>query len=355
MKNPIKVLHINSEKSWRGGEQQMSYLIEELQKIGVKNYICCRKNSSLEDFSKKKKIPSLSLSFSGLKFINSLSLKNFVTKHKIDIIHTHSSNAHTLAYYANICGMDIPIVVSKRTDFPIRNARKYNIENVKAVLCVSEKIKEITLEKIKRNELVQTVYSGINPDRFDVAKSDLRQRLGLSNSSILIGNCSAIADQKDYFTFVKVAKTLPQFHFVIIGSGPLEGEIKKFVADEKLTNVHFTGFLDDIENYLHSLDVFLITSKTEGLGTSILDAMICRVPVVATKAGGIPEIVKNEATGILCEIGNVDQLKSGIELVLSNDEIKTSIIDNAYNNVLHNFSKKSTASKTFEIYESILN
>ena len=84
-------------------------------------------------------------------------------------------------------------------------------------------------------------------------------------------------------------------HFVIIGKGPMENEIKSFSSKLKCSkNIHFVGFRNDVPDILGELNVFLITSKTEGLGTSILDALAAKVPVVATRAGGIPEIIKDK-------------------------------------------------------------
>lgn len=348
----MKVLHINSEKSWRGGEQQMANIIGELSKHGVTSIICCRTKSMMSEYALKNNIEQFNLSFSGLKFLNAMSLRNFVRKNKFDLIHTHTANAHTLAYYASMTGMKIPIIVSKRTDFPVKTPGKFNIENVKHILCVSKKIEEITASSLKDKTKAKTVYSGIDQHRFDVPQSSLKKLLGLSETDILIGNCSAIAPQKDYKTFVRVAKRLPQYKFVIIGSGPDEKEITDYIEEHKVDNIFLTGFLPDIEKYLKSLDLFLITSKTEGLGTSILDAMICKLPTVATKAGGIPEIVIDNETGLLNEIGDDIGLAKNIEKIFSDETLKIKLIENAYTNVITNFTKEATALNTLLFYKT---
>lgn len=351
----MKVLHINSEKGWRGGEQQMVYLIEELASLGVENFICCRLDSTIHKYAQEKQIPHLALKFSGLKLLDSLKLKGFLRKQQIELIHTHTSNAHTLAFYASLIGATTPIIVSKRTDFKVKSPGKYNHSLIKKVICVSHKIAEITKAGVQNPDKVVTVYSGINTKRFDGEQNSLKRLLNLGDHQILIGNSSAIAPHKDYYTFLKVARNLPQYHFAIIGSGPLEDEIKKYTAENDIKNVHFTGFLPDLEKYLKSLDIFLITSETEGLGTSILDAMICRVPVVATAAGGIPEIVIDTKTGLLSPIKDVESLTQNISEILSNPELRETMLGNAYENVKTNFSKEATAQKTFDHYKAVLN
>lgn len=346
----MKVLHINSEKSWRGGEQQMAYLIGELKKHGITSTICCRKNSMMSEYAKKHKLEQFNLSFTGLKFFNALSLRSYVKKNNFDLIHTHTANAHTLAYYATLAGMRTKIIVSKRTDFPVKTPAKFNSPNVVQVLCVSKKIEEITKRYLRDKSKVKTVYSGIDTSRFEVTQISLKKALGLDETETLIGNCSAIAPQKDYRTFVRVAKRLPHYKFVIIGNGPDKEEIRRYIKEQEVKNIFMTGFMPDIEKYLKSLDLFLITSKTEGLGTSILDAMICKLPTVATKAGGIPEIVIDQKTGLLNEIGDDEGIAKNIELMLRDKNLKESLITNAYQNVLTNFTKEATALSTLKYY-----
>ena len=180
MKNDLKILHINSEKSWRGGENQMANLIQELSILGADNHICCRKDSKLDTYAKEKKIKTLSLSFSGLKFLNAISLKKYAEKENFDLIHTHSANAHTLAYYASLIGLKTPVIVSKRTDFSVKSKSKFNFKNLKFILCVSNKIKEITSRAVIKKAIVQTVYSGIDLERFEGNQHSLHEKLQIN-------------------------------------------------------------------------------------------------------------------------------------------------------------------------------
>lgn len=349
----MKVIHINSEKSWRGGEQQMANLILHLTSFGVENYVVCKQNSEMSQFCIKHSIPFLEVKFSGFKLLDSIKINKYCNENKIDIIHTHSSNAHTAAYYAKILGCRPSLVVSKRTDFRINSPWKFNSKKVSKVLCVSKKIADISREQIKNKSKVVTVYSGINPKRFLVDQESLKLKYKLSNKP-LIGNCSALAPHKDYYTFLNVAKLLPNYNFIIMGNGPLENEIKEYAKKLNLSNITFTGFMSDVNKYLKSLDIFLITSTTEGLGTSILDAMNCEVPVIATKAGGIPEIVKHNETGLLAEIKDHDQLAKQCNSIINDDSTRHRIVSQAKQMIDESFTDIKTATKTFEIYKSIL-
>lgn len=348
----MKILHINSEKSWRGGEQQMANLMHQLSKHKVENIICCKTNSEFSAYAKKNNISFCETKFKGLKIKDALNIKRFVKKEKIDLIHTHSANAHTAAFYAAIFGMKTPIVVSKRTDFPVKTQWKFDHHAISKILCVSQKIAQITKSGMENKEKVFTVHSGINPERFNIEQIDLKKEFNITKP--LIGNCSAIAPHKDYFTFAQVAKLMPEAQFIIMGDGPMEDEIKAYVKEQKIENIIFTGFLTDINKKLKSLDLFLMTSTTEGLGTSLLDAMLCEVPIVATRVGGIPEIVIHDKTGLSSKAKDVRDLAKNCKKILEDDELRARLVRNAKEQVLKDYTDEQTALKTLKHYKNIL-
>jgi L-malate glycosyltransferase len=118
-------------------------------------------------------------------------------------------------------------------------------------------------------------------------------------------------------------------------------------------DILFLGFRQDIPEILPELDAFLITSETEGLGTTILDAFACRVPVVATAGGGIPEIVKHNQTGMLAAVSDPDTLATHVLNVLTIDTLKHRLITNA-TAFLKEFTKEQTALKTLAVYREVL-
>lgn len=348
----MRILHLNSEKSWRGGEQQMANLALELKKAGHTNIIAARAGSKSIEFAKENGFDFTELSVGGLKLKASFELMRFLKKNKVDLVHTHTANAHTIGVYANVLGANTPLIVSKRTDFPVKSPFKFKHKSVRKILCVSNKIKEITESSCPGLNNVHTVYSGIDKDRFSGVQKDLKDLFKISKEKILVGNCSAIAPHKDYFTFIDTAKLLDRdkYHFIIIGDGPMEEEIKEYAKD--LPNITFTGFLPNIHEVLKSLDIFLITSEEEGLGTSILDAMICEVPVVATRAGGIPEIAIHNKTALSSVIKDSKDLAKNIEEILKDSNKRLPV--NAKEMVLNDFTRDATAKKSLKHYEDLL-
>ncbi len=357
----MRILHLSSERSWRGGEQQISYLVEVLRSRGVRCEIAARENSAMAE----RHPESLPLPFRGeWDLYTAYRIRQIVREKNIDLVHAHTGHGHTLAVLAASLGMRAPVVVSKRTDYPVRDNAfsrwKFNHSAIKAFLCVSDKIRQILARDLARPELAQTVYSGINLQRFPEAPAqDIRSLLGLPAEARVVISTGALAEQKDIPTLLAVAAKLvphhPDLHFALCGDGPLATEMKKLAATLGVSSrVHFLGFRSDLPSFLGSADCFLITSKDEGLGTSIIDAFAVGLPVVATAAGGIPELVRHAQTGLLAQVGDVDMLATHTEnMVYIAGGLKSELLHNAQKKA-QEFSYIQTASKTLEVYQKIL-
>ncbi|MEM9389910.1 MAG: glycosyltransferase [Bacteroidota bacterium] len=360
---PLKILHLGSEASWRGGEQQIAYLIEELVNAGHTCEILGRDNSAFEHHASEENLQFYGASYSGVGLVKTTFLLKKISS-KYDIVHAHSGKSHTLAFFALLAGMRTPVVLSRRVDFvPKSNfftLWKYNHLGIKRIIGVSNAITEIMRSYLtEKKERCVTIHSGVDLRRFsEVKKKSLRSTLELPEGCFIVGNTSALADHKDYFTFLRVAEVLSNkddaYHFVIMGDGPMAEEVKSFARDLNLMNrVTFTGFINSIPEVLSDLNLFLMTSKTEGLGTSILDAFASRVPVVATRAGGIPEMVIHESTGLTAEVGDVNALAMNIERLKGNVQLTQELVSNASSKLLE-FTKEQTAKKTQDVYYEVL-
>jgi glycosyltransferase involved in cell wall biosynthesis len=237
---------------------------------------------------------------------------------------------------------------------------KYNHSSIKKIICVSHKITTIIKAYVREPDKTMTIHSGIDLGKFNtpVRENILRKEFNIRPGSFIIGNTSALEHHKDYFTFLDtvsllVRRKIPLKAF-IIGAGSLENKLKDYTVEKQLTGaVHFTGFRKDISSVLTSLDLFLITSNEEGLGTSVLDAFAAGIPVVGTAAGGIPEMVINNQTGMLAAVGDNNSLANAVEQVLCNPALKERLISNAKEKVKE-FSKEITARKTLHVYQEII-
>jgi glycosyltransferase involved in cell wall biosynthesis len=199
------------------------------------------------------------------------------------------------------------------------------------------------------------------------SQMSLRKSLNLSQDAILIGKIAALAPHKDHLTFLETAKLLLQnekflaltkekIKFLLVGKPDgAEAKIQAWLDENPRWADFFilTGHRNDITTLLPQLDVFLFTSETEGLGTSILDAFAARVPVVATAAGGIPELVLHQKTGLLAPVKDASRLAQYVLEILENSTQKQILIENAWQH-LQNFTKENTAAQTLAHYRELL-
>lgn len=361
----MKVLHFSSAKTWRGGEQQIAYLIEELQKQNTQQFVYCPINSALQQYCLQQKITCYTYrKLASINPIPGIQLRKIIDRNQIQLIHLHDAHAHTFACMGVQLGsISIPMVLSRRVMVPIKNNRlshwKYRHPAIKAIICVSHFVKNIIAVDLPNDDRLKVVYSGIDLHKIaNTPAHDLRQELGIPAQHRIIANIAALEPFKDYFTFVDTAALLLEqrsdLTFLIIGGdGGQAASIKAYVQEKELNKqILFTGFRRDIAAILPAIDLLLFTSKNEGLGTSILDAFAANVAVVATNAGGIPELVIDEKTGLLAPVGEAAQLAAQVSRLLDDPKLRTQLSAQAKVH-LRQFSKSNMALNTLAIYQQV--
>ena len=362
----MRILHLSTASTWRGGEQQVAYLAEELAKKGVWQQVCCVAGSAMEKHCLEKGIPHLTFH----KFFSSNPLvawreARICRRQKITHVHAHDSHAHTFAAMAaSLFGNAVPIVVSRRVDFPVGghflSRWKYNHRAVAKIVCVSACIKELMAPALRDPGKLVVVHSGIDLEKIEPGENAglLRTEFSISKNEFLIANIAALAPHKDLPTFVKTAEILEEegfpARFILIGGdGGEEQNIRRMIQEKGLeAHVLLTGFRDDVLQILPQIDLLLFTSKTEGLGTSLLDAFASGVPVVATSAGGIPEIVEHGRTGMLAPPGDAAALARQVKELLTHPALRDELVGNAKERV-RLFTKEKMAEKMISVYSSI--
>lgn len=362
---PLHVLHLSTAVDWRGGEQQVAYLVRELEQLGVCQTVLCPAGSPLSAIVAKAGVhvaeftPGMALDLALASRLERVARDRGAT-----LVHAHDSHGHTASVLANaLFGMALSLIVSRRVDFAIHSgfsARfKYGHRSVRRILCVSDAISAITAKGLKDPSVLRTVRSGIDPSRFELpSDGSLHRLLKLAPEVPLVGCVAALAPHKDLGTFLRAMASLREggsgAHGVIIGEGALRSALEAECKELGLRDlVHFTGFHEDVHRLLPELDVFLITSRTEGLGTSILDAFACSVPVVATRAGGIPEIVHHEESGLLCPVGEAGCLAEAVSRVLTDSSLRERLVRGGAE-VLRAHHPSEVARATLHEYKAVL-
>ena len=362
MKN-IKILHISSAISWRGGEQQIVNLIEGLKTVNkeIDQKVYCAKNSALESYLNENRIPfSSGQKSSGISFSYIKSLNLVIKSYRPSLIHIHDSHAHTACVIAHILSnCKIPIVLHRRVDFSIGQSffskYKYNYPSIKRIITVSKAIKDI-ISPVTKSE-IEVIYSSWRKSSIEkVEEINLRKELGVNQSTKFVGNIAALTDHKDYPTFIKTASSIiaqhNNIHFIIAGEGELKESLQKKINDLGLKEkIHLLGFRKDVVEIMKTLDAFFMPSKMEGLGSILFTAFGCKTPVISTNAGGIPELVKHKKTGFVANVGDYLSLS---KYVLNTLESKENVmVENAYKMALKNLYL-NMAESTNKVYLDLL-
>ena len=308
----MKVLHVNTERTWRGGEQQSLWLAAGLRDLGEESEVVAPPGSPLAERARAAGLPVHEVGMGGEWDLGAVAaLRRLYRGRSPDVVHMHTSHAHTLGCLARV-GLPRPLtVVSRRVDFSIyRNFLrlswfKYRLLGDRFV-AISGAIRErMVLDGIPADR-VEVVWSGVDASLLEgPPRRDLRADLGLPPGTPLVGDVAAFGWHKAQEVLVEATPLLlrqaPDAHVIFIGEGEFRGKVEAAARalGEAGGRVHFAGFRADVPDVLGSLDVFVMCSVMEGLCTSALDAQAAGVPVVASAVGGLVESVADGETGLL--------------------------------------------------------
>ena len=362
----MRLLQITASNVWRGHEQQIVYYYDAFAAKGMHQVLLCTPDTRLHEIAQEKNYRVHTLPFHSeydrkwMKKINQI-----VREEKIDLILIHNSTAHTLCVLSSLLyGWKTPMVffrtLIKRVDTNFFRKWKYNYSGLKKIVCVSQAVIDVLAPAINDKSRLSIVGSATDLEEFHRTQPTgwLRKELGLTDDTVIIGNIAAFVGFKDHVTLVhaaaEIVKKIPKVVFVLAGKGELEENIKALVAEEELTS-HFVflGFRKDIPELFPEFDLFLFTSKLEPTGGVLLEAYASHVPIVATRAGGIPEVVVEGETGLLCEKENpIDFAEKTVQL-LQDKAWQQRLVANGYQHLLTHFTKEVIAEAMYHELELV--
>jgi len=356
----LSVIHVDDARTWRGGEQQVLYLHRGLRARGIDSTVACPPGSAFARRLEEAALPHRTLALRGG---HDLWSARRLASGPSTVLHAHTSHAHDLALWAARLGHRGPVVVSRRVDFPIRgrwSLAKYRSRRVDRYLAISSGVEAMLREAGVTPERIRRVPSGIDFDRFEgvVPRAGWREALGLDPDAPLFGNVAALAPHKDQATLLRAFAVYRAGggtgHLVVLGEGDLRGRLEALRTELGLDDVvHLPGFDPDILSAVASLDVFVMSSELEGLGTSILDAMALGRPVVATRTGGIPDAVRHEETGLLVPPRDPEALGAALLRLARDAGLRERVREGALRHV-RGFDVRRTVEATLETYRELV-
>ena len=360
----MKLIQFTAANGWRGHEQKIIYLYEAFKEEGYveDQWIICPKDSEIYKVATSKSLQVIPFNYkSAFSFSFAKQLKDICEEKNASVIFIHSSKAHTIAVLAAlIYKLKTPLVLCRtlirRIDTNFFRTWKYNYKAIKKIICVSQPVVEALKFAVKDPNKLTVIGSVTDIEKFkkQQATGVLHKEFNISKDYKIIGNIAEFVDFKDLFTWVNTVEILvKQNHikakYILVGKGKLQEEIKNYVISKNLEkHIIFTGFRRDIPEILPEFDLFMFTSNNEPTGGVLLEAYACKVPIVAANAGGIPEVVINNETGLLAQVGNAEDFAEKVTFLINNNALKEKFTKNGYNYLLENFTKKVIAKKMFD-------
>ena len=358
-------LHVDTARSWRGGQNQVLVTVLGLRAAGHRAMLVAHPDGELrrraaEGLEFLPLAPRIEMDLSA-----AWRLSRAIKRLRPDVVHAHDPHAVAMASLAlNMSRQPkrAPLVAARRVDFRLRgNAlSRWKYDQVDRFICASDAIRKILLADGLDSSRAVTVHEGIDLGRVAAAPpAALHEELWLPHGSPIVGNVAALVPHKGQRHLVEAAalvvREVPDARFVIAGEGELRESLEHQIKSHSLEkHVILAGFRPDVLSLHKAFDIFVMSSVMEGLGTSLLDAMACGKPVVATTAGGMPEVVEDGESGLLVPPRDDRALARAIIRLLKDEPLRQRMGAAGMSLANSRFSAERMVAETLDVYADVV-
>jgi glycosyltransferase involved in cell wall biosynthesis len=348
------ICFFNSTKAWGGGEKWHYDISVSLHKKGYSTLVVTNKRSVLYSRIILTGQKLRSIKISNLSFLNPykvLLLRRLFVKENIDIIILNlSADLKVAGIAAKFAG--IPRIIYRRgSAIPIKNRwlNRIIFKNIVTdVIANSEETKRTVLQNnpnMFSPEKIKVIYNGINVSNYDLSPE--KKLYKKNNNEIVLGNMGRLVHQKGQRYLIDIASGLKmnnlQFRILIGGDGPLKQELVSYAEKSEVADrIVFLGFIDNVAEFMNSIDIFLLTSLWEGFGYVIVEAMICKKPVIAFNCSSNPELIEDSKTGFLIEFGHINDFIEKLKLLINDKDLRSDFGEQGYLKARKQFSIENT-------------
>lgn len=355
----LKILHIDPERGWGGGEAQVFGLLRWLAAKGHQNELVADPKGSL--FAKCQ---DLGIRCRPIVVRNDLdlrcvpSLRQVIRSGHFDIVHFHTKRAHGLAPWLPLKRPRPVYLVTRRMDYPERrNWRTHLLYNrqVDGVVAISQAIADLLVEAGVDGQKIRVIPSGIETQRFAVAAGIPRRFGGVT----VVGSVGVLEERKGHRFLLEAAALLKgrgvKLVYRIAGMGSLRQQLEQQAARLGLANdVRFFNFVKDTASFIADIDLFVMPSLSEGLGVAALEAMASTKPVIASRVGGLAESVVDGVTGLLVAPRDAGALAQAVERLVREPQLAASMAARGRERVERNYTVEQMAHRNEAYYYELL-
>ena len=361
----MRILHIDTGTGWRGGQQQVLLLLEGCRELDIEQQLLAPAGSPLAERARQSGIAVAQLSRPGLALENLRAVRRLASE--TDLVHAHDSHAHSLACAALGFGRRAspPLIVSRRVGFPIGSLGRSKYRFPALFIAVSEYVRGRLMDAGVPAEKIRVVPDGVRAPLVlpgGAVRADFRRRHGAGDDAFVLGTLSSFAPEKLLAEELGLLQQLPvTTHFWLgvptwepdpasAGTALIETARRMGLAERfRIVPVGETP-----GPFLAAMDLFLYLSRMEGLGSAILLAMACELPVVASEVGGIPEIVQHGQTGVLVGEDFEHELPAVLQMLISSTPLRQRMAAAGRQFVFDHATSDKMVAQTVLLYQGLL-
>jgi glycosyltransferase involved in cell wall biosynthesis len=360
---PIRVAHLEMGMHLYGGAQQVLYLLRALRDQPVENVLICPEGAEIGKAAKESGLRVDEIAYAGeLDWRSVGRIRRALLKEQIDLVHVHSRRGADVWGGLAARRLGLPCVISRRVD----NAEARWMASLKyrlyaRVIAISQGIADVLITSGVSAEKISCIRSAVDWQRFQrpADAGALKRRFGLPDQAVVAGIAAQLIPRKGHDLLVEAMAELvprwPDLHVLVMGKGPLGESLRQDIEQRGLANhIHCVGFLEDLEQVLPSLDFLVHPARTEGLGVVLLQAASAGVAVIASNAGGMPEAVLNESTGLLIPPGDSRALTASMERLLKNPAERMAFGVAGRERMAQAFSIEVMAQGNLSVYQEVM-
>lgn len=360
----MKILHVESGKHYYGGPLQVIFLMKGLAESGHQNLLACPKGSAIAKAASELGVQVFELEMKGDLDVGMVGrLRRLIRAHRPDVVHLHSRRGTDVwgGIAAKLEG--VPCVLSRRVDNPEPGwlaRRKYRLYD--RVIAISGAIRDVLIGEGVPPQQVEVVLDAVDTELYRPGCQDrgfFLSEFGLRENEVTLAMAAQFIPRKGHRTLIEALPAVlaqhPNLRVLLFGQGPKEDEIRNLVQLKGLEDkVVFAGFRRDLHRVLPCVDVMVHPASMEGLGVALLQAAACGVPIVAGRAGGIPEIVRPGVNGELVSPEDPAALAAALLPLLRDEMLRLRYGSAGRKLVVLEFSIPAMVAGNASVYQEVL-
>lgn len=355
----MKILHIESGRHLYGGAQQVRYLLQGLGDLDAENILVCPPGTTLAA-RVRSSARVIEIPCSGdLDLMYAWRLYRCIRKEQPSLVHVHSRRGAD--WWGGLAAFlaGVPAVLSRRVDRPEGRLAGMKYRFYDRVIAISHAVREQLLNSGVRGGKISYVPSGVSAEALQVERDRkwLHAELGIPRQAFLLGIVAQLIPRKGHGDLLSAMQILGDSSawLLALGEGKEESRLRLEAKKRGLQHrVVFAGFREDAAQILPCLDVLVHPAHREGLGVSVLEAAAEGVPIIATNAGGLVDLIVHQDTGLLVNPGSPTELAEAIKLLKDEPELGRQLANAARRKVIQQFTVEGMVEGNLRAYERVL-